>query len=349
VFFGNEVLGLPNPTQADVRADYRAKTTDQAVREEVTNARRVVAANRLVSQRRRQLFASTQKSRKSFVDREVKLADQRVLAHIARVNASLKRHKVTVNGPALAAHNLRLDERAKRRAADRANAQFDAQLNAQVQDFSRSTLATADAPGVVGFFRFSYYELFEEQLRPLEIDYGVPETADSQPITQSELPPGTPSAALLSSPPSRTVDGRRIYPGPNCVFPSQLTITNGSYPYSRRFFLFTYRQAVRRSEVRDFLVFALQNARSLATQQRLVPITDAQLSDELFFVTGQRPQAASRPATGTTGPTGPTGPGGATGTSTGQAPAPAQQTGTPAPNAIPGVSSRGTAGQTPGP
>jgi phosphate transport system substrate-binding protein len=87
--------------------------------------------------------------------------------------------------------------------------------------------------GWLGIFRFSYYEQFEEQLRPLELDNGR---------------------------------------GNRCVFPSQATITSGLFPLSRRLLLYTSTQALQRPEVKAFLRNYLQRALDLATGSRLVPL-----------------------------------------------------------------------------
>ena len=80
------------------------------------------------------------------------------------------------------------------------------------------------APGVIGFVRFSYYEAFEDQLRPMEIDPGAARDA-----AVAAADARTRSAGL--TPPQRRpatdADGNRI---PNCIFPSQQTITTGEYP-----------------------------------------------------------------------------------------------------------------------
>lgn len=87
--------------------------------------------------------------------------------------------------------------------------------------------------GVVGFFRFSYYEQFEDQLRPLELD------------NQS---------------------------GQRCVFPSQDTVTSGTYPLSRRLLAYTTQRSLARPEVQAFLVDFMSGAPELAVNERLVPL-----------------------------------------------------------------------------
>jgi hypothetical protein len=236
---------------------------------------------------------------------------------------------------------------------------------------------------VIGGFRFTYYELFEDQLRPLEIDYGVPVTASGQPVTLEDLSeadqrriralttattetvPGVdvqatqtvdgeittvPTARAIpdlpaSQLPDETKDGEKIYPGPNCVFPSQVTITSGAYPFSRRIYLFSYSQALERDIVKAYLTAALQRAQSDASNNRLVPITDAQLQQELAIVANngrEAPPTATTRQTVTTRTV--TTPQGTTTVQTITTPARTTTTPvvtTPKSSGIPGVSSRG--------
>jgi hypothetical protein len=103
--------------------------------------------------------------------------------------------------------------------------------------------------------------------------------------------------------PKKTADGETIYPGPNCVFPSQVTITNGSYPFSRRLYVYTSYQALAREEVRAYVASVLSNAQALARANRLVAITDAQLSDEQEILANRgrkpKPAAPTQPTTTT--------------------------------------------------
>jgi ABC-type phosphate transport system substrate-binding protein len=100
----------------------------------------------------------------------------------------------------------------------------------------------SDTTGRAGFFSFSYYGLFEEQLRPLE-------------ITQSESPQ-------------------------NCIFPSVTTISNGSYPLAQQLLLTTSTRELQRPEVHAFLSSYLSNASSLAESQQLVPLPTGILAKE---------------------------------------------------------------------
>jgi hypothetical protein len=352
-FFGQVVLGLPDPSLADVRADYVVRRTDRAEREEVTGVHRLRAADARIARYVAGLRRQTQARRQRQIDAAIRAADRRTIAAIERENRARARRHVTLSALqalALERRNRLRVERAKRAAATAVGRRFDAELRDRGRRFGRGVLAEAEAPGVVGGFRFSYYELFEDELRPLEIDYGVAVTASGQPVTLEDLsesdrrrveqatttptqtqtvpavgttpeetettPDGETTATVPTSRaipdlpasrlPKKTKDGDEIYPGPNCVFPSQVTITSGAYPFSRRLFAFTSRQALGRAEVVEFLEFVLSNARELATDNRLVPITDAQLAKEIAILRnrGHTPSPrAQQPSRTTTTPT----------------------------------------------
>ncbi|UGS38897.1 PstS family phosphate ABC transporter substrate-binding protein [Capillimicrobium parvum] len=382
-FFGQVVLGVDDPSLADVRADYVVENTDLLEREEVVGQRRVTAAQRRVDAYEARLRRETARERRQAVDAAVRTADRAVLRAIARENQDLARRKVTLTAAQAArleARNRVRNIRAKRRAAARVNARFDRELRDRVLRYARSQLALAEAPGVVGGFRFTYYELFEDQLRPMEIDYGVPVTASGQPVTLDDLSdkdrerilaaqgvttptvPNVGPAATVTTPdgnittvqtataipdlpasqlPKKTKDGETIYPGPNCVFPSPITITSGAYPLSRRFYLFTSRQSLERDEVRAYAQAYLKSAQALATANRLVPITDAQLAEELAIIENRGRKPAAKPATTTTTRTVTT-PSGTTTVRTVTTTTPATTTPrTQTSSGIPGVSSRG--------
>jgi ABC-type phosphate transport system substrate-binding protein len=362
-FFGQVVLGVPDPSLADVRAGYVAHSTDLAEREDVVGTGRELRADQRVAAYRQMLRDRYAAERKKEVDAAVAKADREVLRQIDRENAARERAGTVLSlaqAARITARNRVRDEQAKRAAAAKVNARWAELINDRVRRYARGVRAEAQAPGVIGGFRFTYYELFEDQLRPLEIDYGVPVTASGQPVTLDDLSeadqrrlralttattesvpevdvpatqtvdgeittvptaraiPDLPAAQL----PDKTKDGETIYPGPNCVFPSQVTIASGAYPLSRRIYLFSYGQALERDVVKRYLVEALNRAQSDAANNRLVPITDAQLQQELAIVDNNgrpAPPAATTPARTTTVPT----------------------TTTPQSSGIPGVSSRG--------
>jgi ABC-type phosphate transport system substrate-binding protein len=107
--------------------------------------------------------------------------------------------------------------------------------------------------GTLGLFRFGFYELYEERLRPMEIE-----------ATNSEA-------------------------RPECVFPSQTTATNGSYPLSHQLLLTVNLATMKEPEVNQFLAFALEGAQAAATAQTLVPLTDEVKNTELAWLRGDVP------------------------------------------------------------
>lgn len=104
--------------------------------------------------------------------------------------------------------------------------------------------------GNVIYARFSDYEVFEDRLRPFEVT----------------LP-----------------DGRR-----NCVFPSQLTITGGEYPFASQMLVTTTTRSLARAEVKDFIRHYLNESQDAAVDARLVPLPDETLRAELAWLDGSR-------------------------------------------------------------
>jgi phosphate transport system substrate-binding protein len=107
----------------------------------------------------------------------------------------------------------------------------------------KDDVAGKDAPeGRVGIIGFSYYELFEDKLRPLEIDGQT---------------------------------------GDRCVFPSEETISSELYPLERTLRLYTTQRSLDRQEVQTFLTYYLKHSGALAVENELVPIDDALRKVEL--------------------------------------------------------------------
>lgn len=104
--------------------------------------------------------------------------------------------------------------------------------------------------GNVIYARFSDYEVFEDRLRPFEVT----------------LP-----------------EGRR-----NCVFPSQVTITGGEYPFATQMLVTTTTRSLARVEVTDFIRHYLNESQDAAAEARLVPLPDETLQAELAWLDGSR-------------------------------------------------------------
>jgi len=127
-------------------------------------------------------------------------------------------------------------------------------------------------------------------------------------VTTTTTPTSTVGAATSTVPSGFTTNDKgdvEIDPSvtPWCVFPSQTTITNGSYPLSRRLFLYVSELNLKRPEVKTFLRTYLESAQSLATSNRLVPIPDDLLETQLDLVNGTPQPTATTSTTDTTSTT----------------------------------------------
>jgi ABC-type phosphate transport system substrate-binding protein len=105
--------------------------------------------------------------------------------------------------------------------------------------------------GTLGLFRFDFYELWEERLRPMEIE-----------ATNSESKP-------------------------ECIFPSQSTVTDATYPLAHQLLLTVSLKEMKESEVGQFLSFALAHSQSAAVDETLVPLPDEVKDTELAWLSGE--------------------------------------------------------------
>ncbi len=234
-FLGQYVLGIDNPTLASVRSDYQAYPTDRGVRRAVVGSRPDELASQELAPSQKvlnEIVASIADAEKAVRDAEAevkkgiedgrtpkaKARDQRILAEAEQTLANLKKDLVA----------SRRYVKANREAARRYNS----------------------TRGTLGLFRFSYYEAFEEQLRPMEIsssnDFGNPE----------------------------------------CIFPSQVSVTNATYPLARQLLLTVNYKNMLDADINGFLTSALANAQEQAQQTALVPIPDDTLLAQQTWLNG---------------------------------------------------------------
>lgn len=266
--FARRVLGEPASLGVGaLRGDFIATHSADETRRQIVGAETLSRAHAVAARRLARLRARTQAQRQRLVEAAVARADRRVLARIAAVNARNRRQKIQVDAAQLARHNAEIDAAAKRAAAARVNALFDARLSARARRLSASLLAQARTPGVVGFVRFTYYEQWEEQLRPLEI--------------------WDPGAGTGSNPGA-----------PDCVFPSLDTVSAGHYPFAFQLLVYTTRQALARAAVREYLLYLVTNAQTLDTRAGLAPITDQQRNADLLALGVQPAPASGEPTAG---------------------------------------------------
>ncbi|MCM0620790.1 PstS family phosphate ABC transporter substrate-binding protein [Nocardioides bruguierae] len=256
-WFGQAVLDTTNPARVTVRSDYVSYDTDRETRLSIVGNDR---DERLASQertytRQRQQLATYIKQQTGVV------RDARAELRTARFEVK-KGIRTGRDAETRAADRARLAE-AKRSLA-KAEASL-LSLKAQERTAARQLTVSKAAQkridaltGRVGYFGFSYYQVFENELRPFEV----------------------------------TLDGTE-----NCVFPSPVTITSGEYPLSRPYLLTTTQRSLEREEVQDFLLYYLDNAKAdlQTTQQntgldeagQLVVVTDDQIATQRRWVTGR--------------------------------------------------------------
>ncbi|HUZ29577.1 MAG TPA: substrate-binding domain-containing protein [Solirubrobacteraceae bacterium] len=306
-FFSRYVLLADPPTLTAFRSDYRQYATDDGVRFAVVGQ------------------AATQRS----------AALQPKAQHdLAALRSAITQKRRFIGAAQL---QLQTDQRSGASANTIASAQnqlntlksqlpqLQASLPAAIR-FTQQTGAAAaqlrQASGTAGIFRFSYYKLWEEQLRPIEVDAN----------------PGT------TTPTSH-----------NCIFPSQQTVTDATFPLARQLLITVTAAGLKRPEVRAFLNAYLAQAQSLATGARLVSLPDSTIAQEKGWVsnpssapvivyTTAQIQAAQRPGAlpaippSTALPAGPTSTGttpttttgtGTTTTGTGTTSTPSSQTSAP--------------------
>jgi ABC-type phosphate transport system substrate-binding protein len=290
-FFTQKVFGLPaSASLSDFRANYRAESSDNGVRDDVVNAKALAQVQARNDRRLAAAQSSDAIARQVFVNRAVAAADRRVRREINATNKRNAQLKIQINSAKLVRDNARLSAQAKADASSAATREFNDRATARATQVNERALSRAEQPGVVGYFRFTYYENYEDQLRPLEID-GTP----GVPATVPPNPAGNASTASTATAPTTTAPAapQAVARRPNCIFPSQQTITSGQYPLARPLLLYVSQENRKRSEVQKFLTYYLQNAQKLATQNRLVPLPDRDRDAQLEAITGRKPSTAA--------------------------------------------------------
>ena len=234
-FFGQYVLGDPEPTMLSVRSDYQAFPTDAGVRRAVVGSNRDFRAAAQF-ERSRQVYQgildSLAENRRAVRDARAEvakgIADERPAEDRARDRAKLAQAKKNLK-------NLEKSLPAARR--------YTAQNRAALRRL-------AEVRGTLGLFRFSYYEAFEEQLRPMEIS------------------------------------ASNDFSKPECIFPSQATVTNATYPPARQLLLTINYKNMKDPDINEFLVQSLSRSQQEAEKAALVPLPDETQETELAWLNG---------------------------------------------------------------
>lgn len=265
-FFGRYVLDSPQPSLTNLRSDYSAFDNDQGARLFVVGdrhdwklANRYADWTRTRGQAKQALMDAREELRAAREEVQAALAERAKGIKDERPPKDRVRDQERVDAAYVRLIKAKNEMPALRERWDRADLRFKG---------SRSARDRLDAlNGRVAYFRFSYYELFEDQLRPFEITL-----------------PG----------------GRR-----NCIFPSQLTITSGEYPLARQLLITTTTQALERHEVNEFLAFYLNRAQRAASEQRMVALPDETVAIQQRWLTGEESPVLVNPGTSSASPSTP--------------------------------------------
>jgi ABC-type phosphate transport system substrate-binding protein len=305
-FFAQKVLGIPtNASLSNMRSDYIAKRTDDGVRFEVTNHARLRRVRLRYRGRINDLTILRRLALQRYVDQAIARRRAQVLDQFAKDDAERARSQTALTPTeveTIRLRNLRIITRELREAQARAERRFEYPRLVFLRNRFHAALRAARLRGTIGIFRFSYYELYEQQLRPMEIwdpesaavalsrMNGVTVVRDGDAATTSTTAgagttgtgttttgtTGTTSTSTTTTP-GNDREGDVVVNAdqtPWCVFPSQQTITNGSYPLSRQLLLYVSKLNLEREEVKRFLTSYVERAQQLASANRLVPITE---------------------------------------------------------------------------
>jgi len=234
-FFGQYVLGDPEPTLLSFRSDYQAYPSDAGVRRAVVGSNRDFRA-----------AAQFERSRQTYQGILDSLAENRRAVRDAR--AEVQKGIEDNRPPADKARDQRKLDEAKKNLENLVKS-----LPAAKRYVAKNRAALrrlAEVRGTLGLFRFSYYEAFEEQLRPMEIS------------------------------------ASNDFAHPECIFPSQATVTNATYPLARQLLLTINYKNMKDQDINDFLVQSLNRSQQIAENNALVPLPDETQDTELAWLNG---------------------------------------------------------------
>jgi ABC-type phosphate transport system substrate-binding protein len=309
--FAKLIYGAGGTAKLDLsRSDLVTHPTDLLVRRQVeSRQQRSKVVDAAIRKASRRIRLAESRARVAAV--------KRALAAIDRANKARAKSGKTLSEARkaeIAAANARAVERAKRTAAAAARAKIVASITRSVTD------GPDRGHGDIGYFRFTYYELYEEQLRPMEIwdpvlsassleasgvatnrsvvvstskdiDSDVAGQTSSGKVIEVPAAPTNPGAKYttrignVTVPPTGPVN---IDTTPNCVFPSARTVSSGAYPLSVRMFAFVSTRSLARAAVRDYLAYAISSeGQARISEQRLVPLDPTTQNEQYKLITGR--------------------------------------------------------------
>lgn len=259
-YFGSRVLGAPEPTLANFRPDYEPFPSEDQIRRYVAGKtdpeglrkadRQLGRRSKVLRKARRNLKARAKDLR--VASKELNAAGEQLDDAVRAEDRKAQDEAEVRFEAAKFNHNLAEEAYAE---SERRFRKADKRYKGSLDDVRRAGKLVP--PGAVGIFSFSYYELWEDQLRPLEIDGQT---------------------------------------GDRCVFPSDETISTELYPLSRTLRFYTTTRSLRRPEVKTYVERVLNQAAELAAEFELVPVPQTLLDEQLLIIQNpQASDATSEP------------------------------------------------------
>jgi ABC-type phosphate transport system substrate-binding protein len=236
--FSETVLGDAEPSRLLLRGDYEAHKYESEVLEAVGSG---TAESELAG------HAEEFKRSAKELERALKSAEKAIGVAEFQVEKGIEDERSEVEQEKDAETLTEAEEKVEKLGPEVAEAE------AAAADAKKANKQVEERLGTLGLFRFGFYELYEERLRPMEIE-----------ATNSEA-------------------------HPECIFPSQTTATDGSYPLSHQLLLTVNLATMKEPEVNQFLAGALEESQAAATAQTLVPLTDEVKNTELAWLRGEIP------------------------------------------------------------
>jgi ABC-type phosphate transport system substrate-binding protein len=235
-YFGEFVLGDPEPSTLLLRGDYQAYPSERGVLEAVSGN---PAAPDVASHHGESVQSENE------LKRAIKDAVKAVAVAGFQVEKGIEDERSETEQEEDADRVTEAEAKVQKLEAELAA------VEAQAREEARAVAEVATRLGTLGLFRFSYYGLWEERLRPMEISATAAEGS------------------------------------PECIFPSQSTITDGTYPLARQLLLTVNLPTMKEAEVSEFLAYAVTESQPIASAASLVPLPDEVRNTELAWLKGE--------------------------------------------------------------
>lgn len=292
-------LRLPDrlASQSDLRTGMLTFTDQSDIGAFIAGTDRRDALNRHVRQYVRRLTTERRAAEAQAIARAEREAARRVVRKINAENRARAARGESVADPeALAARNAQRVAEAKRKAVAQQRAVNRREIQRLERKHRAEQLPSYLGDGRLAIVGYPYYEAHSDVLRPLEIDPRV-----------------------------RTAAGSK----PDCRFPSQHSISNGSYPLALPVFLYGDTRTLRSTVVRPLLRSVLDNNAELTRVNDAAGLSPTAINDlrRNFGLETESPSGTSTSPRNSVSPTSPVSP-----ITTATSPAPS-----PAPGGVPGV------------